>query len=111
MCKTVSVFLLKSRALWQCTFRQLAGCWSWVCSSQVAGRGSLTTDSVTCLQVKVEVAGMQVEVAGAEVEVVGLCIADSRVRLIVWSQQAAVRSELARPRDWRSQQVAVQGLQ
>ncbi|KAL0451382.1 UNVERIFIED_CONTAM: hypothetical protein Slati_1116300 [Sesamum latifolium] len=37
---------------------------------------------------------MQVEVAGAEVEVADLCIADSRGRLIVWSQQAAVRSEL-----------------
>ncbi|KAL0427426.1 UNVERIFIED_CONTAM: hypothetical protein Slati_2917400 [Sesamum latifolium] len=54
---------------------------------------------------------MQLEVAGAEVKVAGLCIADSRGRLIVWSQQAAVRSELVRPRDWRSQQVAVQGLQ
>ncbi|KAL0448647.1 UNVERIFIED_CONTAM: hypothetical protein Slati_1421100 [Sesamum latifolium] len=70
----------------------------------LAGRGSLTTDSVTCLQV-------EVEVAGAEVKVAGLCISDSRGRLIVWSQQVAVRSKLARPRDWRSQQVAVQGLQ
>ncbi|KAL0448529.1 UNVERIFIED_CONTAM: hypothetical protein Slati_1409300 [Sesamum latifolium] len=57
----------------------------------LAGRGSLTTDSVTCLQV-------EVKVAGAEVEVAGLSITDSCGRLIVWSQQAAVRSELARPR-------------
>ncbi|KAL0463142.1 UNVERIFIED_CONTAM: hypothetical protein Slati_0201800 [Sesamum latifolium] len=30
------------------------------------------------------------------------------VALIAWSQQAAVRSELERPGDWRLQQVAVQ---
>ncbi|KAL0400364.1 UNVERIFIED_CONTAM: hypothetical protein Sradi_2379700 [Sesamum radiatum] len=52
------------------------------------------------------------EVAGGlQVEVAGLATNDSRGRLIAWSQQAAVRSELARPGDWRPQQVVVQGRQ
>ncbi|KAL0401823.1 UNVERIFIED_CONTAM: hypothetical protein Slati_4212200 [Sesamum latifolium] len=78
-------FFVKFRALWQCTLKQLAGCWSWVCISQFAGRW--ITGSVTCLLVEIEVAGDEVAEASLQPTRV---IARSRGR-----SRLAVRSELA----------------